>query len=84
MHSTERRCRVYDPEAIIIMGRAFDKAVRGLSEQSKTNLHIRRTLALCIFRLFDEGENSSLCISIRGAHNVILGHSAYSMRRDWL
>lgn len=63
MLSTERRCRVYDPEALNMMGRAFDKAVKGLSEQSKTKPHIRRNLALCIFRLFDEGENNSLCIS---------------------
>jgi hypothetical protein len=63
MNSAVGRCRVYDPEAINMMGQAFDRTVRCLSEQSKTNLHIRRNLALCIIRLFDEGESNSLCIS---------------------
>jgi hypothetical protein len=63
MNSAVGRCRVYNPESINMMGQAFDRAIRGLSEQSKTNPRIRRHLALCILRLFDEGENNSLCIS---------------------
>ena len=63
MNSAVGRCRVYDPEALTTIGRAFDKAVRGLSEQSSRDPNIRRNLARCIIRLFDEGENNFLCIS---------------------
>jgi len=63
VNSAVGRCRVYDPAAINIMGRAFDKAFEGLSVEAKSQLTMRRNLALCIIRLFDEGENNSLCIS---------------------
>ena len=33
MNYAEPRCRVYDPDALNMMGRAFDKAVKGLSPQ---------------------------------------------------
>jgi hypothetical protein len=53
------RCRVHEPpEAVNTMGRAFDKAVRGLSDQTKTDPNTRQQLAACIMRLFDEGERA--------------------------
>jgi hypothetical protein len=63
MHSTDTRCRVYDPEAINMMGWAVDQAFDGLSEESKMKPHIRQDLALCIIRLFDEGEREALRLS---------------------
>jgi hypothetical protein len=42
------------------MGRAFDKAVRALSDKSKADENTRRNLACCIIRLFDKGENNPL------------------------
>jgi len=64
MNYAEPRCRVYDPEALQIMGRAFDKAFSGLSPQSKADPNIRQSLASCILRLFDEGERSRLNLAI--------------------
>ena len=64
MNYAEPRCRVYDPDALEIMGRAFDKAFSGLSPQSKADTNIRQNLARCIIRLFDEGERSPLRLSI--------------------
>jgi hypothetical protein len=61
--STDTRCRVYDPEAINTMAWAFDKAYEGLSEQSKRQPKMRQELALCIMRLFDEGERRPLRLS---------------------
>lgn len=46
------------------MGWAFDKAIRGLSEESKADPNIHRNLARCILRLFDEGERARLDLSI--------------------
>ena len=63
MKFAARRCRVYDPGALSMMGRAFDQALKGLPEQSRANPHIRRQLALSIIGLFDEGETHSLRIS---------------------
>lgn len=60
MKSAAGRCRVYDPDALGMMGRAFDQALRGLSDQSRANPRIRRHLALCIIRLVDEGETNCL------------------------
>lgn len=63
MNSTDTRCRVYGPEAIETMGWSFDKALAGLSRESKRQPTMRRDLALCIIRLFDEGENKPLRLS---------------------
>jgi hypothetical protein len=67
------RCRVYDPDAISTMGRAFEKAVKNLSQQAKADSNIRRNIARCIIRLFDEGERapSHLCII---ALSIVVGH----------
>lgn len=51
-------CRSYDPAAIHTMGYAFDEAFSGLSRQFRQQPNMRRDLALCIFRLFDEGERT--------------------------
>ena len=64
MNYAEPRCRVYDPDALEIMGRAFDKAFSGLSPQFKSDPSIRQNLARCIIRLFDEGERSLLHLAI--------------------
>jgi len=58
--STDKDCRVYDSEAINTMGWAFDKAFEGLSQESKRQSNMRQELALCIMRLFNEGENRPL------------------------
>jgi hypothetical protein len=63
MNHTEPRCRVYDPEALSRMGRAFDKAVSGLAPQSKADANIRQNVARCIIRLFDDGERAPLYLS---------------------
>jgi len=63
MNHAEPRCRVYDPDALEIMGRAFDKAFSDLSPQSKGDANIRQNLARCIIRLFDEGERAPLDLS---------------------
>ena len=43
MNHAEPRCRVYDPDALEIMGRAFDKAFSGLSPQFKADPNIRQS-----------------------------------------
>jgi hypothetical protein len=58
------RYRVYEPEAIKTMGRAFDMALRSLSDPSKTDPNTHRQLAACIMRLFDEGERAPLHLSL--------------------
>jgi hypothetical protein len=45
------------------MGWAFDKAFEGLSEGSKQRPNMRRNLALCVIRFFDEGESNPLQLS---------------------
>lgn len=64
MNYAERHCRVYDPDALTMMGRVFDKAVKGLSPEAKADPNIRQKLARCILRLFDEGESSPLHLAI--------------------
>jgi hypothetical protein len=56
MHS--KATRVYDPAAINTMGWAFNIAYESLSEEAKGQPNIRRHLALCIIRLFDEGKRA--------------------------
>lgn len=51
MNYAGARCRVYEPEAINTMGRAFDTALKSLSEQSKADSKFRRNLARCIIRV---------------------------------
>jgi hypothetical protein len=72
MNYADTLCRVYDPDAISTMGRAFDKAVRGLSQQSKADSDIRQNLARCIIRLFDEGERAPINLSII-ASSIVIG-----------
>ena len=64
MNYAEPRCRVYDPDALSRMGQAFDKAISDLSPQVKADANIRRNLARCIIRLFDEGERAPLHLSL--------------------
>ena len=72
MNSAQPLCRVYDPEALKTMGRAFDQAVKGLSQQSEADPNIRGNLARCIIRLFDEGERTPLDLSMI-ALSIIVG-----------
>jgi hypothetical protein len=72
MNYAEPRCRVYDPDALNMMGRAFDKAVRGLSSQARSDPNIRRNLARCILRFFDEGERAPLHLAII-ALSIVVG-----------
>jgi hypothetical protein len=81
MNETDTRCRVYDPDDLYTMGRAFDKAVRGLSEQSKAEPNIRRHLALCIIRLFDEGERAPLHLAII-ASSIVAGRKRISQEHS--
>ena len=60
MNYAEPRCRVYDPDALTMMRRAFDKAIKGLSPEAKADPNIRRNLARCMLRVFDEGERARL------------------------
>ena len=80
MNSAEPRCRVYDPDALNTMGRAFDKAVEGLSQRSEADPNIRGNLARCIIRLFDEGERAPLDLSII-ALSIIVGDRPASKER---
>ena len=64
MNYAEPRCRVYDPDALSMMGRAFDKAVKGLSPEAQADPNICQNLARCILRLFDEGERAPLHLAI--------------------
>jgi hypothetical protein len=64
MNYVEPRCRVYDPDALTMMGRVFDKAVKGLSPEANADPNIRQNLARCILRLFDEGERSPLNLAV--------------------
>jgi hypothetical protein len=59
------------------MGRAFDKAVRSLSEPSQAEPNNRRHLALCIIRLFDEGERAPLHLAII-ASSIVAGQKRLS------
>ena len=64
MNYAQRHSRLYDPDALDTMGRAFDRAVRVLSQQVKAEPSIHQNLAHCILRLFDEGERSPLHLAI--------------------
>ena len=63
MNSTDRCRRVYGFEAMNTMEWAFNHAFEGLSEESKRQPNVRRDLALCIIRLFDQGESRPLRLS---------------------
>jgi hypothetical protein len=69
--------RVYDSRAINTMGWAFDKAFEDLSEGSKRRPNVRRNLALCVIRLFDEGESNPLQLS-----RMALAINAFSDRKQ--
>lgn len=58
MYSAATGCRSYDPAAISNMAWAFEKALASLSLQSRQQPHIQLDLAVCIFRLFNEGETT--------------------------
>jgi len=60
MNYAEPRGRVWDAAAITMMGRAFDKAFKGLSPEAKADPTIRRNLARCMLRVFDQGETARL------------------------
>jgi hypothetical protein len=64
MNYAERHGGFYDPDALNIVGGAFDKAIKGLSPEAKADPSIRRNLARCIFRFFDAGERSPLHLAI--------------------
>jgi hypothetical protein len=64
MNCAEPHCGVYDPDALSMMGRAFDKAVKGLSPEAQADPNICQNLARCILRLFDEGERAPLHLAI--------------------
>ena len=81
MNHAEPRCRVYDPDALSRMGRAFDKAVRGLPPLSNADPNIRRNLARCIIRLFDEGERAPLYLSIL-ALSIVAGDGRKPATRE--
>jgi hypothetical protein len=72
MHSINTRCRVYDPEAVNTMGWAVNQAFEGLSEESKRKPYIHRDLALCILRLYDEGEHKRLRLSKMALANITI------------
>jgi hypothetical protein len=72
MNYAEPRCRVYDPDALSRMGQAFDKAISDLSPEVKADANIRRNLARCIIRLFDEGERAPVYLSVI-ALSIVVG-----------
>ena len=51
MNYAHRRGGFYDPDALNIVGGAFDKAIKGLSPEAKADPSIRRNLARCLFEL---------------------------------
>jgi hypothetical protein len=50
------RC-VYDPEVLIVMTNAFDRACDFLPAEFRDSDHMRRKLALHIIRQVDDGES---------------------------
>jgi len=52
------RC-VYDPEVLIVMTNAFDRACDFLPAEFRDSDHMRRKLALHIIRQVDDGESDS-------------------------
>ena len=50
------RC-VYDPEVLMVMTKAFDRACDFLPAQFRESDHMRRKLALRIIRHIDDGES---------------------------
>jgi hypothetical protein len=80
MNYAEPRCRVYDPDALSMMGRAFDKAVKGLSPEAKADPNIRQNLARCIIRLFDEGIEAPLHLALI-ALSIVDGRRPVSKER---
>jgi hypothetical protein len=50
------RC-VYDPEVLIVMTNAFDRACDFLAAEFRDSDHMRRNLALHIIRQVDDGES---------------------------
>jgi hypothetical protein len=56
------RC-VYDPETLIIMGSAFDRACDFLPVQFRDSDHMRKKLALHIIRHINDGESDPMCLA---------------------
>jgi hypothetical protein len=54
---------VYDPEMLIIMSNALDRACDFLPNQFRNSDHIRRKLALHIIRNVNDGETDSRRLS---------------------
>ena len=52
------RC-VYDPEVLIVMTNAFDRACDFLPAEFRDSDHMRRKLALHIIRQVDDGESDT-------------------------
>ena len=70
MHSASMGCRAYEPAAINTMSWAFEAAFSGLSLQSRGGPNVRRDLAVCVFRLFNEGETLPLRLSRLALANI--------------
>ena len=70
MHPAPSACRTYDPAAMNILGWAFEAALSNLSLQSRQDPTVRRDLAICVFRLFDEGETQPLRLSRLAIANI--------------
>ena len=70
MHSAAIGYRTYDPTALNTMSWAFEAAFSGLSLQSRRGPNVRRDLAVCVFRLFDEGETIPLRLSRLALANI--------------
>jgi len=51
--------RTYDPEIAAVMGAAFDRVCKLISNEMNDNDAAKRTLALIILRLVDRGECNS-------------------------
>jgi hypothetical protein len=51
--------RTYSPETVAVMGAAFDRVCKLISNEMNGNDATRRTLALIILRLVDRGESNS-------------------------
>jgi hypothetical protein len=51
--------RTYSPETVAVMGAAFDKVCKLISNEMNGNDAARRTFALIILRLVDRGESNS-------------------------
>ena len=66
--------RTYDPDTLIIMANAFDRACDVLPVQFRDSDHMRRKLALHIIRHIDDGETDPTRLADSAILSILWRH----------